>query len=77
MYDDLKARCAMIWRKYMDRRSRHRIVKTPKYRIPIGEAVKSDDGHYILKIKKPKGSEVEELTLDQLFTMVMTEAEKP
>ena len=53
-----------------------KIIRTPKYNIPIGEAVKNPDGHYSLKIKKAKGPEIEEVTLDQLFSMVMKQSEK-
>lgn len=49
------------------------LIKTPVHKIPIGEAVKKPDGHYSLRIKKPKGSEYEELSLDHLISMVVTE----
>ena len=51
-------------------RSKKRIVKTPKHKIPIGEAVKNPDGHYSLTIKRSKGSDTEEVALDQLYFMV-------
>ena len=51
------------------------LIKTPVHKIPIGEAVKKPDGHYSLRIKKPKGSEYKELSLDRLISMVVTEAE--
>ena len=52
-----------------------RLIRTPVYKIPIGEAVKSRDGHYIIRIKKPKGSEYEEVSLDRLISMVVSEAD--
>lgn len=51
------------------------LIRTPVHKIPIGEAVKKPDGHYSLRIKKPKGSEYEELPLDHLISMVVTEAD--
>ncbi len=60
----------------MEKGKRPKIVKTPVHGIPIGEAIKNPDGHYSLKIKRAKGSEVEEVALDKLFSMVMSEAEK-
>ena len=60
----------------MEKGTRPKIVRTPVHGSPIGEAIKNPDGHYSLKIKKPKGPEVEEVALDQLFSMVMSEAEK-
>lgn len=55
---------------------RTKIIRTPKYNIPIGEAIKDADGHYSLRIKKARGKEVEVIPLDQLNMMIMTEAEK-
>lgn len=55
--------------------NRPKIVKTPKYNIPIGEALRKPDGRYFLKIKKAKSKEVEEVPLDQLNHMIMAEAD--
>ena len=52
-----------------------RLIKTPIHRIPIGEAVKKPDGHYSLRIKKPKGNEYEELSLDRFISMVIAKAD--
>ena len=52
-----------------------KLIRTPVHKIPIGEAVKKPDGHYSLRIKKPKGSEYEELSLDRVISMVVAEAE--
>ena len=51
------------------------LVRTPIHQIPIGEPVKSPDGTYCLRIKKPKGPEVEEVPLDKLFSMVISTVE--
>lgn len=51
------------------------LIRTPVHKIPIGEAVKKPDGHYSLRIKKPKGSEYEELSLDHFISMVVAEAD--
>ena len=59
----------------MEKKNRVRVLKTPVHKIPIGEAVKKPDGRYCIRIKKPKGEEVEEVPLDQLLSMVVTEAD--
>ncbi len=43
----------------MERRISPKLVRTPKFNIPIGEAIKSPDGHYSLKIKKAKSQETD------------------
>ena len=53
-----------------------RLIKTPIHGIPIGEALKSSDGHISLRIKKPKAPEYEDLPLDQFLAMVMAGAEQ-
>ena len=60
----------------MERRISPKLVRTPKLNIPIGEAIKSPDGHYSLKIKKAKSQDMEVIPLDQLNKMIMQEAEK-
>ena len=59
----------------MEKKSKARLLKTPIHKIPIGEAVKKPDGRYCIRIKRPKGEEVEEVLLDQLLSMVVTEAD--
>lgn len=56
--------------------SNPRLIKTPVHGIPIGEALKSSDGHISLRIKKPRASEYEDLPLDQFLAMVMAGAEQ-
>jgi hypothetical protein len=53
------------------------LIKTPIHKIPIGEAIKAPDGRYTLRIKKPKGAEVEEIPLEKLISMVISEADRP
>ncbi len=60
----------------MEKGLRSKMVRTPKLNIPIGEAIKSPDGHYSLKIKKAKSQDMEVIPLDQLNKMIMQEAEK-
>ena len=60
----------------MERKKRPRIVKTPQFNIPIGEAIKNPDGHYSLRIKKARSQEVEVIPLEQLNKMIMKEAEE-
>lgn len=61
----------------MEERTAHKphLIKTPVHNIPIGEPVKTSDGHYCIRIKKPKGSEYEDLPLDCLISMVVKEAD--
>jgi hypothetical protein len=61
----------------MEERTSHklRLIKTPVHNIPIGEPVKTPDGHYGLRIKRPKGNEYEEMSLDTLIFMVVTLAD--
>ncbi len=54
---------------------KRKLLKTPLHKIPIGEAYKSGDGHYGIRIKKPKGQEYEDLPLDRLLSMVVSEAD--
>ena len=50
-------------------------VSTPKLHIPIGKAILKDDGTYILRVKKPKKNEYDEISLDILIKSVMENAE--
>lgn len=59
----------------MNQNKKPRVLKTPVHKIPIGEAVKKPDGRYCLRIKRPKGDDIEEVPLDQLMSMVVTEAD--
>lgn len=47
-----------------------RMVYTPEFHIPVGEAVMTESGEYGLRIKKPKGSEYEVISLGKLMTAV-------
>ena len=53
-----------------------RMVRTPVYHIPIGEAVISPDGHYSLRIKRAKSNEIEEVPLDELLSLVVSKAKE-
>ncbi len=59
----------------MERKERSRLVKTPKHHIPIGEAIKDDNGFYSVRIKKPGAKEVEVISLDRLNRMIMEQAD--
>ena len=60
----------------MKSEKRTRLVRTPIHKIAIGEAIKEPDGHYSLRIKRPDKAEYEVIALDQLFSIVMNEAER-
>jgi len=51
-----------------------RLIRSPLLGIPLGEPVKLPDGTYCVRVKKPKGSEVEEIPLDQIVAMVVITA---
>ena len=55
--------------------SRPRILKTPLHRIPLGVPFKSSDGRYGIRVKKPQGKEYEDLLIESLISMVISEAE--
>ena len=52
------------------------MIRTPLHGIPIGEALRQADGRYILRIKRPKGNEIEDVPLERLLSMVVRTAEE-
>lgn len=52
------------------------VLKTPKHKIPIGIPYKTPDGKYMLQLKKHKSSDVEDLSIDSLLSMVISGADK-
>ena len=42
------------------------LIYTPKCHIPIGEAIVTDGGERVLRMKKARSSEVEDITLGEL-----------
>lgn len=50
------------------------MIYTPNSHIPIGEAVKREDGTHVLRVKNPKTKAVDEITLDNLLTQVVKTA---
>ena len=51
---------------------RVKLLHTPKYGIPIGEAITYPDGRHAIRIKRHNGKEIEEVPLDALVTMLVT-----
>ena len=51
-----------------------KMVYTPELHIPVGEAVKMENGEYALRIKKKKGSEYEVISLGKLMAAVLQKA---
>lgn len=51
------------------------MVYTPERHIPIGEALKSENGEYALRIKKANSNEVEIISIGKLMTEVAQTAE--
>ena len=60
----------------MENVTRRKMIRTPLHGIPIGEALRRPDGRYILRIKRPKGNEIEAVPLERLLSMVVRTAEK-
>lgn len=57
-------------------KSRPRLVKTPLHGITLGEPFVSEDGmHYGLRVKKPHTDLYEDIWLDQIYGMVITESQ--
>lgn len=52
-----------------------KMVYTPECHIPIGEAVKIENGEYALRIKKPNSQEVEVISIGKLVSKVAQTAE--
>lgn len=51
------------------------LVYTPKLRIPIGEAIKREDGTHALRVKNPRTNKTDDISLDSLFAEVVHLAE--
>lgn len=51
-----------------------RILKTPRFHIPIGEPIKVSENRYVLRIKKTAGKETEDLPLESLVLMIVSRA---
>jgi len=56
-------------------KTKKKMVYTPKCHIPIGEAIKTESGEYAIRIKRPKGDEVEVVPIGTLMTQVAQTAE--
>ena len=52
------------------------LVYTPNLRIPIGEAIKREDGTHALRVKNPRTNKPDDISLDSLFAEVVHLAEK-
>ena len=52
------------------------LVCTPNLRIPIGEAIKREDGTHALRVKNPRTNKTDDISLDSLFAEVVHLAEK-
>lgn len=50
------------------------MVYTPKFHIPVGEALKLPDGSHVLRIKNPATKKYDEISLDSLNTAVIEKA---
>ena len=53
-----------------------KMVYTPKCHIPIGEAIKDENGNYALRIKKPNSHDVEVVSIGTLFSVIAQTADK-
>ena len=55
--------------------AKKKMVYTPECHIPLGEAVKTEQGEYALRIKKPQGQEYEIVPIGTLVSQVAQAAE--
>ena len=53
-----------------------KMVYTPNCHIPIGEAVKKENGEYALRIKKPNSPDIEVVSIVELMSEVIQTADK-
>ena len=51
--------------------NKNMMVYTPEHRIPLGEAVKTRNGEYALKIKKTNSSQTEVIPIGVLLSQIM------
>lgn len=58
-----------------NKKTKKKMVYTPERHIPIGEALKSENGEYALRIKKANSNEVEIISIGKLMTAVAQTAE--
>ena len=58
------------------KKQKKKMVYTPKCHIPIGEAVKKENGEYALRIKKPNSPDIEVVSIVELMSEVIQTAEK-
>ena len=58
------------------KKQKKKMVYTPKCHIPIGEAVKNENGEYALRIKKPNSPDIEVVSIVELLSEVIQTAEK-
>ena len=47
------------------------LVYTPNLKIPIGEAIKLEDGTHALRVKNPRTNKTDDISLDCLFSEVV------
>lgn len=47
------------------------MIYTPEHRIPVGEAIKTGNGEYALKIKKANSSQTEVIPIGQLLSQII------
>ena len=52
------------------------LVYTPNLRIPIGEAIKREDGTHALRVKNPRTNNTDDISLESLFAEDFHLAEK-
>lgn len=50
-------------------------IKTPRLNVTLGKAYKKPDGTYGLRIKKPHTSLYEDVTVDEILKMIISNAE--
>ena len=59
-----------------EKKKKSKMVYTPLRHIPIGEAIKDENGNYALRIKKPNSHDVEVVSIGTLFSVIAQTADK-
>ena len=53
----------------------YNMVYSPNRHIPIGEAIKTENGEYALRVKRSKSSDIEVVPIGQLVSQIFQLAE--
>ena len=72
-YKTLKERGFIM--KDISKKKLYNMVYSPNQHIPIGEAIKTENGEYALRVKRSKGNDIEVVPIGQLVSKIFQLAE--